>query len=48
MISNALPKVNPDDEEEIRLLRVKIALIQREYERARSELTELRDKFPKG
>ena len=48
MISKALPQINSLDEEEIRLLRVNIYMIQEAYDKARKELQELRNSFPNG
>jgi hypothetical protein len=48
MIEAALPKVDERDEEEIRLLKVKINMLTHEHEKVRAELVEMREKFPKG
>ncbi len=48
LIKSALPKIEESDEEEIRLLRVRILMIQQDHNKARTELEQLRQKFPKG
>lgn len=44
----SLSKINKDEEEEIRLVKVKIYVLKEDYELARKELKDLRQLYPKG